>query len=263
MPATDPDQVPAIPLYIITVAASGATTLDGEPVHAEPGQEPRVAALAEIRIKAALCDRAVRVNAKEPDGTVWPLLVDTDGTVTVLDTPHPTPPRTATTPNWQAPLPVRHQPLYRHLLTAIRADDLDTAVITATNLETALTQEYGPRHPHTLNILTLRTWLTLRRQPTTRDTLDLLLHTTGRRHEAHALPPEDTARCARNAHAVWGRLTGTDPSAARELSADVLRVLDLVGETSRARDIRAWTDTAVAGRRTPGDRRTKRKKDVR
>ncbi|WP_116209291.1 hypothetical protein [Streptomyces olivoreticuli] len=255
MPATDPDQVPATPLYTITVTATGDTTLDGEPVHAEPHQEPRVAALAEIRVRAALCDRTVRVNAKEPDGTVWPLLVDTDGNVTVLETPHPTPPRPtptpATAPDWQAPLPPHHQPLYTHLLTAETTHDLAAAITIATALETALTQQYGPHHPHTLNILTLRTWLTLRRQPNSRNTIELLLHTTQQRHEADAQPLQDTTRCARNAHALWHRLAHTDPPAARELSADVVRVLDLAGETSRARDIRGRT-AALPERSTSG-----------
>ncbi|GAA0347278.1 hypothetical protein [Streptomyces blastmyceticus] len=253
MPATDPDQVPATPLYTITVTPSGDTTLDGEPVHAEPHQEPRVAALAEIRVRAALCDRTVRVNAKEPDGTIWPLLVDTDGNVTVLETPHPTPPvhapALATARDWQAPLPSHHQPLYAHLLTAERAHDLAAAITIATTLETALTQRYGLRHPHTLNILTLRTWLTLRHQPNSHDTIELLLHTAQQRHEADAQPPQDTARCARNAHALWRRLAHTDPLAGWELSADVIRVLDLIGETSRARDVRGRTAAARPERR--------------
>ncbi|MGA4980005.1 hypothetical protein [Streptomyces cinereoruber] len=42
-----------------------------------------------MRIRAAYHGRPVRALAKEPDGTAWHLIVDVDGTVMVLDRPHP------------------------------------------------------------------------------------------------------------------------------------------------------------------------------
>ncbi|MFI9005530.1 hypothetical protein [Streptomyces sp. NPDC053541] len=67
-------------------------------------------ALAEVRIRAAYHGRPVRALAKEPDGSAWPLIVDIDGSVTVLDRPHPveTPAPTAATP---APTRRRAEPV--------------------------------------------------------------------------------------------------------------------------------------------------------
>ncbi|WKU42614.1 hypothetical protein Q3V23_00175 [Streptomyces sp. VNUA116] len=251
MPDTAP--VPARPVYTITVSSSGDAALDGEPVQAAPGQEPRVAALAEVRVKAALHGRPVRVTAKEPDGTVWPLIVDTDGTVTTLDHPHPAPPcgQLAPTPGgtsasgWQQPLPTHYQPLFERVTAADRVGDLVAAIVAAVTLETALEREFGPHHPHTVNTLTLRAWLTLRQQPHGHETAQLLLQTATRRHEAGALPYGDTARCARNAHAVWREVARTDPGTGGALCADVLRVLELLGEAGRACDVRAWCDAAL------------------
>lgn len=248
MPDTAP--IPARPVYTITVSSAGDAALDGEPVQVAPGQEPRVAALAEVRVKAALHGRPVRVTAKEPDGTVWPLIVDTDGTVTTLDHPHPAPPREQPAPatavsQWQQPLPAHHQRLFEHLTVADRDGDLVAAIVAAVTLETALEREFGRRHPHTINILTLRAWLTLRQQPHGHETARLLLQTAVRRHEAGAQPYEDMARCARNAHAVWREVARTDPDTGVVLCADVLRVLELLGEASRACDVRAWCDAAL------------------
>jgi len=91
----DPAQIPPTPIYTITVHSDGTTTLDGEEITGPGGgiDAARVAALAEVRIKAAFLGRPVRVTAKEANGSAWPLIVDTDGGVTTLDRPHPIPPR--------------------------------------------------------------------------------------------------------------------------------------------------------------------------
>ncbi|WP_367141234.1 MULTISPECIES: hypothetical protein [Streptomyces] len=248
----DTARIPARPVYTITVSSAGDAALDGEPVQVAHGQEPRVAALAEVRVKAALHGRPVRVTAKEPDGTVWPLIVDTDGTVTTLDHPHPAPPRQSTpapggasASGWRQPLPTRYQPLFKRVTAADRAGDLIAAIIAAVTLETALEREFGPHHPHTINTLTLRAWLTLRQQPRGHETAQLLLQTATRRHEAGALPYEDTARCARNAHAVWREVARTDPGTGAAMCAEVLQALDFLDERGRARDVRAWCDAAL------------------
>ncbi|MEU8550958.1 hypothetical protein AB0C81_28940 [Streptomyces roseoverticillatus] len=216
-----------------------------------------MAALVEVRVKAALHGRPVRVTAKEPDGTVWPLIIDPDGTIITLDTPHPALPREQPKPapasasaptsasGWQQPLPAHHQVLFEHLTAADRAGDLIAAIVAAVTLETALEREFGPHHPHTINTLTLRAWLTLRQQPHGHETAQLLLHTATRRHEASALPYEDTARCARNAHAVWQEAARTDPAMGAALSVGLLQVLELLGERDRAHDVRAWCATAL------------------
>ncbi|MFJ1664582.1 hypothetical protein [Streptomyces anthocyanicus] len=104
MTITDPDTIPATPIYTITVSSNGVAAVNGEEV-TEPGldaNEARVRALAEVRIKAAFHGRPVRVLAKEADGAAWPLIVDVNGDVVTLDRPHPTPPAPAAVPA-QAP----------------------------------------------------------------------------------------------------------------------------------------------------------------
>ncbi|WP_098019110.1 hypothetical protein [Streptomyces sp. b62] len=103
MTITDPDQIPATPIYTITVSSNGVAAVNGEDV-TEPGldaNEARVRALAEVRIKAAFHGRPVRVLAKEADGAAWPLIVDVNGDVMTLDRPHPTAP---------APVPAQAPP---------------------------------------------------------------------------------------------------------------------------------------------------------
>ncbi|MCF3100076.1 hypothetical protein IPZ58_00530 [Streptomyces roseoverticillatus] len=89
---TDLDSVPLTPVYTIVISAAGEATIEGEPVEPLPGQDGRTSALAEIRVRAAKRGHPIRINAKEPDGSVWPLIVDHDGAVTPLPAPHPTPP---------------------------------------------------------------------------------------------------------------------------------------------------------------------------
>ncbi|MFI7329671.1 hypothetical protein ACIBQ3_34160 [Streptomyces rubiginosohelvolus] len=87
------DTIPLTPVYTITIASNGAAMVDGEDVTA-PGtdhQAARLAALAEVRIKAALHGRPVRATVKDTDGTALPLVVDIDGTTTTLAHPHPAP----------------------------------------------------------------------------------------------------------------------------------------------------------------------------
>ncbi|MGW2895916.1 hypothetical protein ACWDAO_15175 [Streptomyces sp. NPDC001212] len=244
---TDPDTVPATPIYTITVGSNGAASLDGEEITG-PGGDPaeaRVAALAEVRIKAALRGRPVRVNAKEADGSTWPLIVAVDGSVTTLDHPHPTPPPPAPEPaqappaprsdpyagdftvkirrdhapadaavrrpadprawvtggqmpaaapvadEWAAPLPASFRILWGQLIAQEHAarqgtGTLADAILTADHLETALTQQYGPQHPYTVNTMTVRAWLTLRNTTAWAETVELLVETAQRRREVKA-----------------------------------------------------------------------------
>ncbi|MGW5336181.1 hypothetical protein [Streptomyces bauhiniae] len=107
MTITDPDQIPATPIYTITVTSNGVASVDGENI-TKPGSNPteaRVAALGEVRIKAAFHGRPVRVIAKDADGAAWPLIVAVNGDVLTLDRPHPTAPAPVTPPAQQPPAP--------------------------------------------------------------------------------------------------------------------------------------------------------------
>ncbi|MGO4430401.1 hypothetical protein AB4Z54_69485, partial [Streptomyces sp. MCAF7] len=75
------------------------------------------------------------------------------------------------------------------------------AIITADHLETALAEKYGPHHPHTLNVRTVRAWLTLRQGTEWAETTELIIQTALLRKEAKAQPEADTRRCIKNAHA--------------------------------------------------------------
>lgn len=291
----DPDTVPATPIYTITVSSNGAASLDGEEITG-PGNDPaeaRVAALAEVRIKAALRGRPVRVNAKEADGSTWPLIVAVDGSVTTLDHPHPTPPpapaptppqappstppadeSTTTTPRnqaparmtgeqvpaapaadeWAAPLPGEYRLLWRQLVAQEHAARQETgsladAIVTAHHLETSLTQQYGPQHPYTVNVMTVRAWLTLRNTVAWAETVELLVETAQRRRETRAQPQSDTELLIRNAHAAWRKLRQEDPESARELAEPLLNLLETIPTevgARRARDVVHWIESGAA-----------------
>ncbi|MEU1675075.1 hypothetical protein ABZ752_24085 [Streptomyces roseifaciens] len=108
---TDLDSVPLTPVYTIVIGAAGEATIEGEPVEPLPGQDGRTSALADIRVRAARRGHPIRVIAKEPDGSVWPLIVDHDGAVTPMPGPHPPPPAPVPAPTpVPAPAPVVPQP---------------------------------------------------------------------------------------------------------------------------------------------------------
>src|SRR5690242_12463316 len=104
---TDLDSVPLTPVYTIVISAAGEATIEGEPVEPLPGQDGRTSALAEIRVRAAKRGHPIRINAKEPDGSVWTLIVDHDGAVTPMPGPHPVP---APAPVAPRPVPVTPPP---------------------------------------------------------------------------------------------------------------------------------------------------------
>ncbi|MEV8628613.1 hypothetical protein [Streptomyces sp. NPDC051079] len=271
----NPDTVPAQPVYTVTLTATGAF-IDGDPV---PGASPdpdasRRAALAELYVKAALHGRPVRFLAKEADGTTWPMIMGTDGRVLTLHTPHPnpapapgpaqepasvpsavvptSPPVAASTPApaappppagaWAAPLPPEHQLLYTELLTAESAGDLTAATDLAAKLEDELTARFGPLHPHTVNLLTLRASLTLRQRTDWYETVEVLVQTALRRREAGAEPEQDTAAAVRNAHAAWRALARDDAEGAAELAALVAGMLEQFGDAKRTHDVLRWAE---------------------
>ncbi|WP_411078259.1 hypothetical protein [Streptomyces sp. cmx-10-25] len=262
-----PDQVPSEPVYTITLTATGAY-IDGEPVPGASGdpEQSRRAALGEIYVKAALHGRPVRFVAKEADGTTWPMIMDTAGNVLTLHTPHPTPtapipqpsppappqapvpasPAPAA-PDWTAPLPPDVEPAYAALRAAERTGDLVQAVTLATKLETDLEAQYGPLHPYTVNLLSLRASLVLRQGEDWYEVVELLVHTAIRRRDAYAQPVQDTLTTARNAHAAWRTLMKQDAEGAAELAGAVAEMLEQLGETKRTHDVLAWA-AAYTGR---------------
>lgn len=278
----DTSQVPPTPVYTITLTASGVATLDGEEV-VGAGRTPaqaRIAALAEVRIKAAYHGRPVRVLAKEPNGS-WPLIVAADGSVITLSGPHPAPPEprpdapgptqeapavdrdpgtapptTAPSseprphaPDWDAPFPDTQQAVYTRLRTAHRAGDLATAVLLGEILESALEAEYGPLHPHTVNALTLRASLVLGRRADWHEAVDVLVTTALRRRLAGARPEQDTDRAVDNAYAAWRVLAKEDPGRALATSGTLADMLAGFGRHRRADDVLAWAENHRTGPR--------------
>ncbi|MFJ9427856.1 hypothetical protein [Streptomyces sp. NPDC101249] len=286
--STDPDQIPPTPVYTIMLNSSGTATVDGEEITSGGDvNAARLAALAEVRIKAALHGRPVRAVAKDQDGSAWPLIVAVDGTVTTLDRPHPTPapapasvpaqtpppppaapvvpvaqraqqaaaPRPPTaaearpdmSPEWAAPLPAEHSGAWGEVTAYEKAGRLTEAIIAADRIETALTAQYGPLHPYTVNVLTVRAAFTVRQSPQSgewAEVTELLLDTAERRQEAKAQPETDNARAIRNAHAAWRYLRDEDAETALELSERLLGLLD--GDELRARDVVQWVASGAA-----------------
>ncbi|MFI5867764.1 hypothetical protein [Streptomyces sp. NPDC051546] len=287
MTSTDPDSIPATPVYTITLSASGGATIDGEHLDDVPGRTSRQArrdALAEIKIKAAFHGRTVRATAKEPDGLTYYLTVSPDGTVGTLDQPHPTPtppripepvqkppaPRSAAAETaadftlrapeqpatlaagWAAPLPPEYADLWEQLVQREQAGGLGDAVVMADRIERALGQEYGLLHPYTVNVMTVRAWITMRGalalslddEGYLPEAAELLVETAERRRQAGAQPERDTVQIIRNAHVLWSRVGDDDPETARELAERLVVLLD--GDERRVRDVVRWVERSAA-----------------
>ncbi|MFF6984267.1 hypothetical protein ACFZAV_42895 [Streptomyces sp. NPDC008343] len=150
---------------------------------------------------------------------------------------------------WTAPLPAVYEPFMGRLRAAEHAGDLPAAVVLADQLEQALEGAYGPLHPYTVNVLTLRAAITARQGVDWFDTVELLTRTALRRDEAGAQPVSETVRAARNAHAAWKRLSLEDPEGAMELCESVVKMLTHFGEERRTQDILKWVEQTRMGSR--------------
>ncbi|MEU1277666.1 hypothetical protein [Streptomyces sp. NPDC005805] len=237
----DPSTVPLTPVLTILLGADGSVSVNGEAVPADG--DPRVAGLAEVRIKAAFLGRPVRVTAKEPDGSAWALIVDVDGAVTPLSDPHPRPEPAASVPtsppaspqfvapvaaapevrpavDWDAPLPAEYTPLWDWIMEAAQRGDLRTAGALATELVGELTHRYGSGHPATLNSQLNEAYFALLAHDHRRAAL-LYAH-TARRLAAAGAPHAVVQKAARNAHASWKEVA--DPAAALEIGRHVLEM---------------------------------------
>ncbi|MEV7659901.1 hypothetical protein AB0O39_37800 [Streptomyces anulatus] len=203
------DTIPDTPVYTITIGSSGAAMVDGADV-TTPGTDhrtARLAALAEVRIKAAMYGRPVRATVKDADGTSLPLVVDVDGTTTTLAHPHPVPPVPPVADEAPVPAPA------------------------------------APADPHTIGALTVAAWRAVSDPETahTPETADLLTDTAEQLVTAGADRAE-TLRVIRNAHTVWHHTRDQDPETARELAP---RLLDLLqdGHPRRTADVIEWVTT--------------------
>lgn len=88
----DSDAVlPAWPIVRIELFEDGTVRVDGEEVAVAAGDSPRQAALTKAAETARLLRRPVRAEAVEPDGTIFPLIVAVDATVTEAGEPSPAP----------------------------------------------------------------------------------------------------------------------------------------------------------------------------
>lgn len=79
--ALDPSEVPAWPVVAIDLRTDGHVRVDDETVPVPAGADMRQTAVDVVAATAALIGRPVRAEAREPDGTVWPLVVTPDGQV--------------------------------------------------------------------------------------------------------------------------------------------------------------------------------------
>ncbi|HSA53951.1 MAG TPA: hypothetical protein VLH10_28055 [Yinghuangia sp.] len=77
----DVDSIPRWPVIAIRLDGDGSVTVDGEPLALAPGEDARTVAMERARHTADLLGRPVRVDAREPDGTVFPMVIDGTGDV--------------------------------------------------------------------------------------------------------------------------------------------------------------------------------------
>ncbi|MER7112258.1 hypothetical protein [Streptomyces sp. NPDC000229] len=248
----DPSAVPLTPVVTILLSADGSVSVNGEVLPTDG--DPRVAGLAEVRIKAAFLGRPVRVVAKEPDGSVWALIVDVDGAVTPLAEPHPQPQPEGEAPapeagtaagarssarpsvDWEAPLPAEYSPLWDRIRAAELQGDLRSAAALVAELVGVLTQRHGPEHPLTLNAQLTEAYFALLGRDHRRAAL-LYAHTARRMATAGA-PQESVQKAARNAYASWKEVA--NPLAALEVGRQVLAMWHVAAGEDR-RPI-AWTE---------------------
>ncbi|MFI9311120.1 hypothetical protein [Streptomyces triculaminicus] len=75
------DDVPALPLFVLTATPDRRALLDGIPLDVSAGVDPRVVAAQAAIAQAQLVGRAVRAELHDADGQIWPLIIAPDGGV--------------------------------------------------------------------------------------------------------------------------------------------------------------------------------------
>ncbi|MFE5334034.1 hypothetical protein ACFRCG_47340 [Embleya sp. NPDC056575] len=96
--SSTPSMVPAWPVVRIELSTDGRVRVDGTEVPVPPGVEPRATALEAAAATARLLRRPVRVAAVEPDGTLFPLIVDENGEAAAANDPVAPPQKRRTRP---------------------------------------------------------------------------------------------------------------------------------------------------------------------
>lgn len=101
------DDVPALPLFVLTATSDHRALLDGVPLDVPAGVDPRVAASQAAIAQAQLIGRAVRAELHDADGQIWPLIITPDGGVLQGNRPLP-PPAPEVRVDEPAPTPAPH-----------------------------------------------------------------------------------------------------------------------------------------------------------
>lgn len=89
---SDLSDVPAWPVVAIDLSTDGRVRVDDETIVVPVGADMRRTAVEAVAATAALIGRPVRAEAREPDGTVWPLVVTPEGEVLSAGSGRPPPP---------------------------------------------------------------------------------------------------------------------------------------------------------------------------
>ncbi|MEV7415000.1 hypothetical protein [Streptomyces sp. NPDC089919] len=238
-------EVPSWPVYAVGIGGDGVATVDGVAVTGAgtPAGAARVAALAEVRVKAAWHGRPVRVVAADADGERY-LIVGVDGAVTTLAGPHPrpaaAPERDRSRPgSADGPLPERYRAEWNRLVELYAAGRDAEATACAQALEEELAGAHGPHHPWAVRAMTVRATVALRGPVADRAAAtELLIATAERRLAAGARPAAETTTVINNAHALWHRLRSEVPQAALDLTPRLLALL--AGDERRSADVWSW-----------------------
>ncbi|WP_436787963.1 hypothetical protein [Yinghuangia sp. YIM S10712] len=90
--AIDPSDVPAWPVVVVELRTDGQVRVDGDMFAVPQGADVRQTAIAAVAATASLIGRPVRAEAREPDGTVWPLIVTPKGQAIAAGAARRTPP---------------------------------------------------------------------------------------------------------------------------------------------------------------------------
>lgn len=85
------DDVPALPLFVLTATPDHRALLDGIPLDVPAGVDPRVVAAQAAIAQAQLVGRAVRAELHDADGLIWPLIITPEGGVLQGNRPLPPP----------------------------------------------------------------------------------------------------------------------------------------------------------------------------
>lgn len=91
-------EIPAWPVVPIELGADGSARVEGDPVPVAAGEDPRAAAVRVVAATARIIGRPVRAEAREADGTTWPLIVTPDGAVVPAGPGRPPAPAKRRTP---------------------------------------------------------------------------------------------------------------------------------------------------------------------